>query len=59
MSQPAWPIWFKASKAMPPEIAASPIKVTTRSSRPSRSRLSASPKATDSESEACPESWVS
>ena len=48
----AWPIWLSASNAMPPESAASPMRATTLSVPPERSRAFARPNATDSESDA-------
>ena len=44
-----------AHSALPPESAASPMSATTFWSAPVRSRASAKPSATESESDACPE----
>ena len=47
-----WPMWFKASKAMPPDSAASPMIAATFSWLPRRSRAIAQPSATESELDA-------
>ena len=52
-------MWLSASKAMPPERAASPMTATIFSSPPDRSRASAKPSATDSESDAWPDGCTS
>ena len=45
---------FRASKAIPPESAPSPMTATTFSSLPRRSRALARPSATDNDVELCP-----